>query len=214
MPLSIALNASFPEQHAGVWKQLRSTLPNAPIIAHGINNSTALLPLGRGLDQQEAYIHQTLDSIEKYAGVRPRGGPARAFTRMPIPSGRPPPPASAIRSTPWTPIPSPGSRPSQDCSCSCPIRRSRSIWGNFCSGPNSPAIWSGCGSTMSANWCGRPKQILAARPRWSRSAFIPSSWARLTALQHCVAFCNSSELSSSLWVTDVQALLDVVLEKR
>ena len=40
-------------------------VPKAPIIAHGINNSTELLPLGRGLDEQEAYIRRTLDLIER-----------------------------------------------------------------------------------------------------------------------------------------------------
>jgi len=73
MPLSIALNALFPEKHPDVWKQFRSLVPKAPIIAHGINNSTELLPLGRGLDEQEAYIHRTLDLIEKDTGVRSHG---------------------------------------------------------------------------------------------------------------------------------------------
>jgi len=73
MPLSIALNALFPENHPDLWKQFRSLVPKAPIIAHGINNSTELLPLGRGLDAQEAYIHRTLDLIEKNTGVRSRG---------------------------------------------------------------------------------------------------------------------------------------------
>jgi allantoinase len=45
VPLSIALNALFPAQHPDVWKQFRSLVPKAPIIAHGINNSTQLLPL-------------------------------------------------------------------------------------------------------------------------------------------------------------------------
>ena len=73
MPLSIALNALFPETRSDLWKQFRSLVPKAPIIAHGINNSTDLLPLGRGLDEQRAYIHRTLDLIEKYTGVRSRG---------------------------------------------------------------------------------------------------------------------------------------------
>ena len=73
MPLSIALNALFPETRPDLWKQFRSLVPKAPIIAHGINNSTDLLPLGRGLDEQRAYIHRTLDLIEKYTGVRSRG---------------------------------------------------------------------------------------------------------------------------------------------
>jgi allantoinase len=73
MPLSIALNALFPEKHPNLWKQFRSLVPKAPIIAHGINNSTELLPLGRGLDEQEAYIQRTLKLIEKDTGVRSRG---------------------------------------------------------------------------------------------------------------------------------------------
>jgi peptidoglycan/xylan/chitin deacetylase (PgdA/CDA1 family) len=73
MPLSIALNALFPEKRPDLWKQFRSLVPKAPIIAHGINNSTDLLPLGRGLDEQRAYIHRTLDLIEKHTGVRSRG---------------------------------------------------------------------------------------------------------------------------------------------
>jgi peptidoglycan/xylan/chitin deacetylase (PgdA/CDA1 family) len=73
LPLSIALNATFPEEYADVWKVFRSLVPKAPIIAHGINNSTELLPLGRGLDAQKAYIQRTLDLIEKSTGVRSRG---------------------------------------------------------------------------------------------------------------------------------------------
>ena len=73
MPLSIVLNALFPEKYPEVWKALRSSVPKAPIIAHGINNSTDQLPLGRGLDAQEEYIHRTLDLIEKNTGVRTRG---------------------------------------------------------------------------------------------------------------------------------------------
>ena len=73
LPLSIALNALFPEAHPDVWKQFRSLVPNAPIIAHGLDNSTQLLPLGRGLDAQAAYIRRTLDMIEKDTGVRSAG---------------------------------------------------------------------------------------------------------------------------------------------
>jgi allantoinase len=72
-PLSIALNALFPEKQPDVWKQFRSLVPKAPIIAHGMNNSTELLPLGRGLGEQEAYIQRTLDLIEKHTGMRPHG---------------------------------------------------------------------------------------------------------------------------------------------
>jgi allantoinase len=65
MPLSIVLNALFPEKYPEVWKSLRSSVPKAPIIAHGVNNSTDQLPLGRGLDEQEAYISRTLSQLEK-----------------------------------------------------------------------------------------------------------------------------------------------------
>jgi allantoinase len=73
LPVSIALNAEFPEQEPEVWSQLRSLLPDAPIVAHGLNNSTRLLPLGQGLDAQEAYIRRTLDMFQKYTGERPQG---------------------------------------------------------------------------------------------------------------------------------------------
>jgi allantoinase len=73
VPLSIALNARFVEQEPDIWKQFRSLAPKAPIIAHGMNNSTELLPLGRGLLAQEAYIRRTLDLIEKDTGTRPHG---------------------------------------------------------------------------------------------------------------------------------------------
>ena len=73
VPLSIALNAQFPEQHPAVWKALRAVVPKAPIIAHGLNNSTDLLPLDKGAEAQRAYVRQTLDSIEKSTGVRSLG---------------------------------------------------------------------------------------------------------------------------------------------
>ncbi len=73
IPLSIALSAQFPLQRPEVWKQLRSLAPAAPIIAHGINNSNQLLPIGNGLDAQEIYIRQTLDMIQKDTGVRSTG---------------------------------------------------------------------------------------------------------------------------------------------
>ena len=72
-PLSLALNAQFPEQNPEVWKTLRAAVPKAPIVAHGLNNSTDLLPLDKGADAQRAYIRQTLDMIEKSTGVRSVG---------------------------------------------------------------------------------------------------------------------------------------------
>ena len=73
VPLTIVLNAEFPGKHASVWKELRATQPNAPIIAHGMNNSNNGLPLGRGLAEQKAYIRRTLDLIASTTGVRPTG---------------------------------------------------------------------------------------------------------------------------------------------
>lgn len=72
-PLSLALNAQFPEQQPAVWKALRGFVPNAPIIAHGLNNSTDLLPLSQGPAAQRAYIRQTIDMIQKSTGVRSIG---------------------------------------------------------------------------------------------------------------------------------------------
>lgn len=73
VPLSIALNALFPGERPDVWKQLRALAPDAPIVAHGMNNSTQLLPLGQGIKAQEAYIGHTLDLLEKDTGKRPTG---------------------------------------------------------------------------------------------------------------------------------------------
>lgn len=73
VPLSVALNAEFPERHPDVWKSFRASVPTASIVAHGINNSTEMLPLDKGIEAQKAYIRQTLDRIEKSTGVRSRG---------------------------------------------------------------------------------------------------------------------------------------------
>src|SRR5271166_4453156 len=73
VPLSLALNATFPLAHASTWKELRAAQPNAPIIAHGMNNSNDILPLGRGLAGQRAYIRRTLDLIASTTGLRPSG---------------------------------------------------------------------------------------------------------------------------------------------
>jgi allantoinase len=72
-PLSLALNAQFPEQNPDIWKDLRASVPNAPIVAHGLNNSTDLLPLDKGPQAQRAYIRQTLGMIEKSTGVKSVG---------------------------------------------------------------------------------------------------------------------------------------------
>ena len=71
--LSIALNAQFPEQQPEIWKQFRASVPKAAIVAHGINNSTEMLPLDKGMDAQKAYIKRVLDMIEKSTSVRSRG---------------------------------------------------------------------------------------------------------------------------------------------
>lgn len=73
IPLSLALNAQFPTEQPEIWKTLRALVPKAPIIAHGLNNSTDLLPLSDGPAAQRAYIRKTLDMIEKATGVRSTG---------------------------------------------------------------------------------------------------------------------------------------------
>ena len=73
VPLSIVLNAEFPGTHASVWKEFRATQPNAPIVAHGMNNSSHILPLGRGIGEQKAYIRRTLELIAGTTGVKPTG---------------------------------------------------------------------------------------------------------------------------------------------
>lgn len=73
VPLSLALNAQFPTEQPEIWKTLRALVPKAPIIAHGLNNSTDLLPLSDGPAAQRAYIRKTLDMIEKATGVRSTG---------------------------------------------------------------------------------------------------------------------------------------------
>ncbi len=73
VPLSVVLNAEFPGAHASVWKEFRAAQPNAPIIAHGMNNTSHMLPLGQGLADQKAYIRRILDLIAGTTGVRPTG---------------------------------------------------------------------------------------------------------------------------------------------
>ena len=71
VPLTIVLNAEFPVAHPSVWKQFRAMHPDAPIVAHGMNNTSRMLPLGRGLAEQKAYIRRTLDQIADATGLRP-----------------------------------------------------------------------------------------------------------------------------------------------
>jgi allantoinase len=73
VPLSVVLNAEFPGNHPSVWKEFRAAQPKAPIIAHGLNNTTHMLPIGRGVAEQKDYIRQTLDMIESTTGSRPVG---------------------------------------------------------------------------------------------------------------------------------------------
>jgi hypothetical protein len=73
VPLSVVLNAEFLVKYSSVWEEFRATQPNAPIIAHGINNTSQLLPLGRGLPEQKVYIRRTLDMIAGVTRVRPAG---------------------------------------------------------------------------------------------------------------------------------------------
>ncbi len=73
VPLTIALNAEFPGAHPSVWKEFRALQPKAPIVAHGMNNTSHMLPLGSGLAEQKSYIRQTLDLITSTTGVRPTG---------------------------------------------------------------------------------------------------------------------------------------------
>ncbi|HEX7409648.1 MAG TPA: polysaccharide deacetylase [Candidatus Binatia bacterium] len=73
VPLTVVLNAEFPGKYPSVWKEFRSAQPNAPIIAHGMNNTNHMLPLGRGPAEQKAYIRRTLDLLADTTGVRPTG---------------------------------------------------------------------------------------------------------------------------------------------
>ena len=73
VPLSVVLNAEFPGKHPSVWKEFRGVQSGAPIIAHGMNNTSHMLPLGRGLSEQKGYVRQTLDLIAATTGVKPRG---------------------------------------------------------------------------------------------------------------------------------------------
>jgi peptidoglycan/xylan/chitin deacetylase (PgdA/CDA1 family) len=73
VPLTIVLSAEFPGKYKSVWQEFRAFQPNAPIVAHGMNNSSHMLPLGRGLAEQKAYIRRTLELIAGTTGVKPTG---------------------------------------------------------------------------------------------------------------------------------------------
>jgi hypothetical protein len=73
VPLSVALNAEFSRDHPSEWREFRTAQPNAPIIAHGMNNTSHMLPLSGGVDAQKAYIRATLDLIAATTGVKSTG---------------------------------------------------------------------------------------------------------------------------------------------
>ncbi|NUJ79464.1 polysaccharide deacetylase [Methylocystis sp. FS] len=73
VPLTIVVNAEFFGRRPSVWKEFRSMLPNAPIIAHGMKNTSRMLSLRSGIAAQKAYIRRTLDLIAEADGVRPTG---------------------------------------------------------------------------------------------------------------------------------------------
>ena len=54
-------------------KEFRATQPDAPIVAHGINNTNHMLPLAGGLDAQKVYIRDTLNLIAATTGVKSTG---------------------------------------------------------------------------------------------------------------------------------------------
>jgi allantoinase len=73
VPLTVVLNAEFPGNHMAVWQEFRTAQPDAPIVAHGMNNTSHMLPLGRGLAEQKAYVRRTLDLIAATTGVKATG---------------------------------------------------------------------------------------------------------------------------------------------
>jgi allantoinase len=73
VPLSIVLNAEYPRAHPAEWKDFRAVQTDAPIVAHGMNNTSHMLPLGRGLDEQKTYIRDTLDLIAASTGIKSTG---------------------------------------------------------------------------------------------------------------------------------------------
>jgi peptidoglycan/xylan/chitin deacetylase (PgdA/CDA1 family) len=73
VPLTVVLNAEYPRAHPSEWKDFRAVQPDAPIVAHGMNNTSHMLPLSRGLDEQKVYIRDTLNLIAATAGVKSTG---------------------------------------------------------------------------------------------------------------------------------------------
>ena len=214
-PLSIALNALFPEQHPDVWKQFRSLVPKAPIIAHGINNSTELLPLGGGLDAQKAYIRRTLDLIEKDTGVRSRGwcSPsvypnADTFTRH----GRRRHHLFARRHGFRCPV-----SPRHQVGTAGPDSlsgTSQSIWGNILERSKEPSdmerLWIDYVTELAKRGRGR------SRPRGHCRRDRHPSLCGWDARRRCgIAPCSENFKNQKLvWVTDVQAIMAVAGEKQ
>src|SRR5262249_18009778 len=87
VPLSVVLNAEFPGRHGPVWKV-------APIIAHGMNNTNRMLPLGRGLAAQKAYTREPWISSPAQPASGPPAGRLRASIPMATPCRRSSPRAS------------------------------------------------------------------------------------------------------------------------
>src|SRR5688572_20789713 len=73
VPLTVVLNSEFLAAHGTVWKEFRASQPNAPIVAHGMNNSNHILPMGRGVAEQRSYVRKTLDTIAAATGAKPTG---------------------------------------------------------------------------------------------------------------------------------------------
>src|SRR5262249_7951813 len=73
VPLTVSLNAEFPQAHPSEWKDFRAEQPDAPIVAHGMNNTSHMLPLRRSVDEQQAYIRDTLNLIAATTGVKSTG---------------------------------------------------------------------------------------------------------------------------------------------
>jgi allantoinase len=145
-PVTLALNAQFPEQEPEVWKELRGLVPHAPIVAHGLNNSTDLLPLAEGPEAQRAYIRQTIDMIQKSTGVRSIGWSS--------PSVYPNADTYAATAAVGIRYSLDGMDSDVPCGC-CLIHQPWSTWANISPASRKRRTSSVCGSTMSANSRGR-----------------------------------------------------------
>ena len=163
-------------------------------IAHGINGSIELLPLGRGLEAQKAYIRWTLDLIKKGTGVLPRGWTS---------------PSLYPNADTFTATTAEGIGYSLDGMDSDTLSRLSTKSGPLVLIPY-PVVTVDMGQYperakepqgMERLWydyvtelAGEAKPIPPTRPLWLPSASIPSSSARLAAAAPCAAF---SRISSS-----------------